>query len=81
VNVFSAFVLDAFGQRCGKGWAIPTLERLAHDHVFCFTENCAGRLFRAAEDREAGYCGRAAFLDRHFENLFSEVALLVTRGK
>ena len=81
MDVLSAFVPEAFGQRCGKGWAIPTLDRLAHDHVFCFTENCAGRLCRAAEDWEAGYCGRAVFLDRHFDNLFSEVALLVTRGK
>ena len=56
-------------------------DRLAHDHVFCFTENCAGRLFRAAEDREAGYCGGAIFLDGNFDNLFTEVALLVTRGK
>src|SRR5437870_2679304 len=68
-----------FGQRCGEGRAIPTLDRPTHDHLFCFTESCAGRLSRAAEDWEAGYCGRAVFLDRHFDDLFTEVALRVTR--
>ena len=78
---FPLSVLEAFRQRCGKGWAIPTLDRPADDRLFWFAWNCAGRLFRAAEDREAGYCGRAIFLDQHFDNLFTKVALLVTRGK
>jgi hypothetical protein len=71
----------AFGKRYGRKWAITTLDRPADDRLFWFAWNCEGRLCGAAEDREAGYCGRAVFLDRHFDDLFTEVALLVTRGK
>jgi hypothetical protein len=81
VNAFSASRKNRFGQRYGMDWAILTLDRPAHDRLFCFAWNCEGRLCGAAEDREAGYCGRAVFLDQHFDNLFTEVTLLVTRGK
>src|ERR1700682_5163438 len=80
-RVFRFRAQRRFGQRYGRNWAITTLDRAADDRLFWSAWNCAGRLFRAAADREAGYCGRAVFLDRHFDNLFTEVALLVTRGK
>jgi hypothetical protein len=71
----------AFGKGYGRKWAITTPDRPADDRLFWFAWNCEGRLCGAAEDREAGYYGRAVFLDGHFDDLFTEVALLVTRGK
>src|ERR1700730_4118860 len=82
VNVFAAFgPKGVSGQGYGRNWAITSLDRPADDRLFWFAWNCAGRLCGASEDREAGYCGRAVFVVRHFDNLFTEVALLVTRGK
>ena len=82
VNVFSTF-----GPKGVSGNAMEGIERSrlwtgpADDRLFWFAWNCARRLCGAAEDREAGNCGGAVFFDRHFDDLFIEVALLVTRGK